>query len=54
MRSGIPDYANSGAVTGPVVDDPTKVWTVDEIISTTLQEETLQPPGTPDTPRRTT
>jgi D-alanyl-D-alanine carboxypeptidase len=47
MRSGIPDYANSGAVTGPVVDDPTKVWTVDEIISTTLQEETLQPPGTP-------
>jgi len=47
MRSGIPDYANTGAVTGPVVQDPTKVWSVDEIIATTLQEEKLQPPGTP-------
>jgi D-alanyl-D-alanine carboxypeptidase len=47
MRSGIPDYANTGAVTGPVVEDPTKVWTVDEIIATTLEEEPLQPPGTP-------
>jgi D-alanyl-D-alanine carboxypeptidase len=47
MRSGIPDYANTGAVTGPVVQDPTKVWTVDEIVATTLEEETLQPPGTP-------
>ena len=47
MRSGIPDYANTGAVTGPVVEDPTKVWTVDEIIATTLEAEPLQPPGTP-------
>jgi D-alanyl-D-alanine carboxypeptidase len=47
MRSGIPDYANTGAVTGPVVEDPTKVWTVDEIIATTLEEEPLQEPGTP-------
>jgi D-alanyl-D-alanine carboxypeptidase len=47
MRSGIPDYANTGAVTGLVVQDPTKVWTVDEIIATTLREEKLQPPGTP-------
>lgn len=47
MRSGIPDYANTGAVTGPVVEDPTKVWTVAEIIATTLQEEPLHPPGTP-------
>lgn len=46
MRSGIPDYANTGAVLDPVVEDPTKVWTVDEIIATTLEEETLQPPGT--------
>jgi D-alanyl-D-alanine carboxypeptidase len=46
MRSGIPDYANTGAVTGPVVEDPTKVWTVDEIIATTLDQEPLQPPGT--------
>jgi D-alanyl-D-alanine carboxypeptidase len=46
MRSGIPDYANTGAVTGPVVEDPTKVWTVDEIIATTLEEQPLQPPGT--------
>jgi D-alanyl-D-alanine carboxypeptidase len=47
MRSGIPDYENTRAVTGPVVEDPTKVWTVDEIIATTLEEEPLQPPGTP-------
>jgi D-alanyl-D-alanine carboxypeptidase len=47
MRSGIPDYANTGAVTGPVVEDPTKVWTVDEIIATTLEEEPLEEPGTP-------
>ena len=46
MRSGIPDYANTGAVIGPVVEDPTKVWTVDEIIDTTLEEEPLQPLGT--------
>jgi D-alanyl-D-alanine carboxypeptidase len=46
MHSGIPDYANTGAVTGPVVEDPTKVWTVDEIIATTLEEEPLEPPGT--------
>jgi D-alanyl-D-alanine carboxypeptidase len=47
MRSGIPDYANTGAVTGSVVEDPTKVWTVDEIIATTLEEEPLEEPGTP-------
>jgi D-alanyl-D-alanine carboxypeptidase len=47
MHSGIPDYANTGAVTGPVVEDPTKVWTVEEIIATTLEEEQLQEPGTP-------
>jgi len=46
MRSGIPDYANTGAVTGPVVEDPTKVWTVDEIIATTLEQEPLEAPGT--------
>lgn len=47
MRSGIPDYANTGAVLGPVVEDPTRVWTVDEIIDTTLEVEKLQPAGTP-------
>jgi D-alanyl-D-alanine carboxypeptidase len=46
MRSGIPDYANTGIVTGKVVEDPYKVWTVDEIIAATMAEGTLQPPGT--------
>jgi D-alanyl-D-alanine carboxypeptidase len=46
MRSGIPDYANTGIVTGPVVEDPTKVWTVDEIIAAVMAAGGLQPPGT--------
>jgi D-alanyl-D-alanine carboxypeptidase len=47
MRSGIPDYANTGAVLAPVLEDPTNIWTVDEIIATTLEKEELEPPGTP-------
>jgi D-alanyl-D-alanine carboxypeptidase len=47
MRSGIPDYANTGVVTGAVVKDPTKVWTVDEIIGATLDAMPVEPPGTP-------
>lgn len=46
MRSGIPDYANTGVVTGPVVEDPMKVWSVDEIIAAVMDAGGLQPPGT--------
>jgi D-alanyl-D-alanine carboxypeptidase len=47
MRSGIPDYANTGLITGQVVADPTKVWTADEIIAEVMEAGGLQPVGTP-------
>ncbi len=47
MRSGIPDYANTGLVIKKVVADPSKVWTPSEIIDLTLTETTLSTPGTP-------
>jgi D-alanyl-D-alanine carboxypeptidase len=46
MRSGIPDYANTGLITAQVVEDPYKVWTVDEIIAEVMNAGGLQPPGT--------
>jgi D-alanyl-D-alanine carboxypeptidase len=46
MRSGIPDYANTGIVIGPVVEDPTMVWTADEMIGAVMAAGGLQPPGT--------
>ncbi|MFM7068274.1 MAG: serine hydrolase domain-containing protein, partial [Actinomycetes bacterium] len=47
MTSGIPDYANTGLVLNKVVQDPTKVWTPEEIIDLTLTESKLSAPGTP-------
>jgi D-alanyl-D-alanine carboxypeptidase len=46
MRSGIPDHANTGIVLGPVVKDPTKVWTTDEMIAAVMAAGGLKPPGT--------
>jgi D-alanyl-D-alanine carboxypeptidase len=47
MRSGIPDYANTGLVLNKVVADPSKVWSPSEIVDLTLTESTLKAPGTP-------
>lgn len=47
MRSGIPDYANTGVVIGPVIEDPDHIWTVDEIIAAVMEAGGLQAPGTP-------
>ena len=46
MRSGIPDYANTGLVISKVVADPAKVWNPAEIIDLTLAESELSAPGT--------
>ena len=47
MRSGIPDFANTGIVLKPVVADPTKVWSVDDIIAAVMDAGGLKAPGTP-------
>lgn len=46
MTSGIPDYTNSEWFLPMVVDDPTKVWTADEIIDMVLDRGDLADPGT--------
>ena len=47
MRSGIPDYANTGLVIGQIAKTPDKVWTPEEIIDDVLSQEKLEKPGTP-------
>lgn len=48
MESGLPDYANvPGAATAQAVEDPTKVWTPEELIEAALGAAEVQPPGTP-------
>ena len=48
MTSGLPDYANvPGAATAQAVEDPTKVWTPEELIATALEASEVQPVGTP-------
>lgn len=47
MTSGIPDYANTVLLIPTVVEDPSRVWTPEEIIEVTLSEEELAEPGTP-------
>ncbi len=48
MTSGLPDYANvPGAATAQAVEDPTKVWTPEELIDTALEASEVQPVGTP-------
>lgn len=45
MRSGIPDYANTGVVIQGVVQDPARVWTADALIDAALTLP-LAAPGT--------
>jgi D-alanyl-D-alanine carboxypeptidase len=48
MSSGLPDYANvPGAATGQAVEDPSKVWTPEELIASALDASEVQPIGTP-------
>jgi D-alanyl-D-alanine carboxypeptidase len=48
MTSGLPDYANvAGSATAQAVEDPTKVWTPDEIIQAALDASEIEPIGTP-------
>ena len=54
MTSGIPDYANTDILMPTVVEDPSRVWTPEEVIELTLTEGELAEPGTPATPPPTT
>ena len=48
MTSGLPDYANlPGGATAQAVQDPTKVWTPEELIAAALGAAEVQPIGTP-------
>ena len=48
MTSGLPDYANvAGSATAQAVEDPTKVWTPEELIEAALEASEVQPIGTP-------
>ena len=48
MTSGLPDYANvPGAATAQAIEDPTKVWTPEDLIEAALGAAEVQPPGTP-------
>lgn len=48
MTSGLPDYANvPGAATAQAVEDPTKIWTPEELIEAALGAAEVQPIGTP-------
>jgi D-alanyl-D-alanine carboxypeptidase len=48
MSSGLPDYSNvAGSATAQAVEDPTKVWSPDEIIQAALDASEVQPIGTP-------
>ncbi len=46
MTSGIPYYANLPLILPQVADDPSRVWTAEEIIEQVLTEEELAAPGT--------
>lgn len=46
MTSGIPDYANTGAIFSTLVNEPTNVWTPDEIIDLSQTMPNAEP-GTP-------
>ena len=43
MRSGIPDYINSGLLTQQFLDHPERVWTADEIIAAVLEKTKVDP-----------
>jgi D-alanyl-D-alanine carboxypeptidase len=45
MTSGLPDYADS--VAAQVAQDPTKVWTPNDLIAVALDAAPVQPSGTP-------
>lgn len=45
MTGGLPDYANS--VAAQAAQDPTKVWTPNDLIAAALGAAPVQPPGTP-------
>ncbi len=47
MTSGIPDYANTDLLMPAVVEDPSRVWTPEEVIELTLTEGEMAEPGTP-------
>jgi len=48
MTSGLPDYANVvGGATAQAIQDPSKVWTPEEIIASALNANEVQPVGTP-------
>ena len=48
MTSGLPDYANiPGAATAQAVEDPSKVWTPEDLIAAALGAGEVQPVGTP-------
>ena len=48
MTSGLPDYANvAGSATAQAVEDPTKVWTPEELIEAALDASEVEPIGTP-------
>ena len=49
MRSGIPDYVNSGLLTQQFLDHPEKVWTADEIIAAVLDKMKVDPSAFSDT-----
>ena len=48
MTSGLPDYANPPAsVAAQAAQDPTKVWTPNDLIAAALDAAPVLPPGTP-------
>jgi D-alanyl-D-alanine carboxypeptidase len=48
MTSGLPDYANvAGAATAQAIEDPTKIWTPEDLIAAALGASEVQPVGTP-------
>jgi D-alanyl-D-alanine carboxypeptidase len=48
MTSGLPDYANvPGSATAQAIEDPTKVWTPEDLIAAALEASEVQPIGTP-------
>lgn len=48
MTSGLGDYANvPGAATAQAVEDPTRIWTPEDLIASALEASDVQPVGTP-------
>ncbi len=48
MTSGLPDYGDTpGAAAAQAAQDPTKVWTPNDLIASALDAAPVQPPGTP-------